>query len=197
MKFASALSAACLLPCLALLPHAAMSAPAPITLRCHQDYVFKPHLPDVDLVPGSITSSDPTVAKGSAGRVGIGTAGAIEIDAQGTSGEATITYQVQYADGTIQTIKVKVKVNCPEPQPQPQPRPQPHPQPRPPPPPPHLPPPPTTPPPPPSSGPSEGSPQTPPKGGSGSADAQQRARRAQIRAWVDRVSHSQRRPPRP
>ena len=61
-----------------------------IRLRCHEkDYKFQPKLTDVDLVPGSISSNNPSVAQGHPGRVGFGTAGDIAIDAEGVTGDAT------------------------------------------------------------------------------------------------------------
>jgi hypothetical protein len=86
-----------------------------IRLRCHEkDYKFQPKLTDVDLVPGSISSNNPSVAQGHPGRVGFGTAGDIAIDAEGVTGDATITYQVEdKSTGARTTIKVEVHVYCP------------------------------------------------------------------------------------
>lgn len=85
-----------------------------IKIRCHEkEHTFRPPgVRDVDLVHNSIKSSNPAVATGHEGRVGMGTDGAIAIDAHGISGKATITYQV--TDGTTTTtITVDVEVKCP------------------------------------------------------------------------------------
>ena len=92
-------------------------ASAQIHLRCNEKgHVFRPPgVADVDLkLP--ITSSAPNIATGRAGRVGMGTDGAIEIDAHGATGNATITYHVENrSTGAITTITVKVRVDCPPP----------------------------------------------------------------------------------
>jgi hypothetical protein len=86
-----------------------------VILRCHEkDHTFRPPgVRDVDLVHGSISSSDPSVATGHEGRVGMGTDGAIAIDAQGIAGTATITYQVVDSNKSVTTITVRVEVKCP------------------------------------------------------------------------------------
>jgi hypothetical protein len=88
-----------------------------VKLRCHEkEHTFRPPgVTDVDLVPGSISSSNPSVATGYGGRVGGGTDGAISIDAQGVTGTATITYQVVDRSNphNVTTIKVEVEVKCP------------------------------------------------------------------------------------
>lgn len=86
-----------------------------IHLRCHEkEHTFRPGLADVDLAPGSISSDNPSVAQGRPGRVGFGTDGAIAIDAEGVTGDATLTYQVEdRSTGAITTIHVNVHVDCP------------------------------------------------------------------------------------
>ena len=90
----------------------------PMTLRCHQDYVYTPTLPpdfkDVDVV--SVQSDDPAIVKALRARKGGGTAGQIEVFAQGKTGAAEITYTIEDAyTGQRAVSHFEIAVDCPEP----------------------------------------------------------------------------------
>lgn len=91
------------------------------TLACGQNARFRPGLHGYyDLVTGSITTLNGSIAKGSAGTVGMGTAGEIEIEGL-SNGSTTISYRIRNWDGYVATVRVAVTVNCPPPPPKPRP----------------------------------------------------------------------------
>ena len=112
---------AALLVCLALgtgLP-ARAADPPPIQLSCHANTVFSPKLPPAlrvaDIV-GPITSNAPGIVYAYPDRAGGGSVGAVTLVAQGHTGDAVVSYDVQNRfTGASATFRLLIHVTCPVP----------------------------------------------------------------------------------
>jgi len=109
-----------LLVLLGLAAGAARAAdPPPIQLSCRANTVFSPKLPAAlrvaDIV-GPITSSAPSIVYAYPDRAGGGSVGEVTLVAQGHTGDAVVTYDVQNRfTGASATFRLVIHVTCPVP----------------------------------------------------------------------------------
>jgi hypothetical protein len=88
------------------------------TLTCTQDAVFTPTLTsDFRMVNqvGGLQNDNPSVVEAVFGRKGGGTDGAIELQALGKTGSATISYWIENSKGQTAPIVIQVAVDCAHP----------------------------------------------------------------------------------
>ena len=98
-----------------LLAAPSLARAEPMVIDCHADTTFTPTLPKGfgDVQASVPVSSDPSIVVARLARKGGGTAGAIEITAQGHDGSVTITWAVKDTyTGQIQALRLNVEVYC-------------------------------------------------------------------------------------
>ena len=85
------------------------------TLTCTQDAVFTPTLTSdfrVVYQVGGLQNDNPSVVRAVFGRKGGGTVGAVELQALGKTGSATVSYWIENSKGQTAKIVIEVAVDC-------------------------------------------------------------------------------------